>query len=371
MTDRIHDVFTTITATERLKASTKQYLREAYEKRSKQRISPAVRGWGCTACAALVVVLGIGIYHNVSQTPVSYISIDVNPSIELTLNRWDTVILVSPYNDDYAAILEGLSVKGMAYTEAVDLIVESEAMQPFLQDTSALTITVASDSEKKEEKIKTGIEHCAGYQTYGGRSCTSNVAVIDEAHGNGMSFGKYASYLLLSQYDASITLDACRNMKMAEINKLIGQYENSEVQDKPDAAKQREQKALGDEKPKGEPARPQGRKNAAPRMKGNSNGKLIAPDAREIPSPNARPDAAENIRLPDVETDPRKDEPDTDPGLAAPPPAVADTKSQGRHDAPLPNPNASGQAAPDAEPDPPKLKKAPGNRSGQKEPVAS
>ncbi|MDO5575997.1 MAG: hypothetical protein Q4F84_02860 [Fibrobacter sp.] len=195
MTDRIHDVFTTITATERLKTSTKQYLREACEKRSKQRISPAVRRWVCTACAVLVVVLGIGIYRSVSQTPVSYISIDVNPSIELTLNRWDTVILASPYNDDCAAILENVSIKGMAYTKAVDLIVESEAMQPFLQDTSALTITVASDSAKKEEKIKTGIEHCSGYQNHGGRSCTSNVAVIDEAHGNGMSFGKYAAYL--------------------------------------------------------------------------------------------------------------------------------------------------------------------------------
>lgn len=322
MDNRIHDAFTTVTASERLKTSTKNHLREAREKRSVQRISPFARRLVCTACAVSAVALGAGIYHGISQTPVSYISIDVNNSIELSLNRWDTVIQASPYNEDSAEILEGVSVKGMAYTDAVELIVESKAMQPSSDDTSALTITVASDSAKKEEKIKSGIEHCAGYQNYGGRSCTSNVELIDEAHGNGMSFGKYAAYLLLSQYDSKITLDECRKMKMAEINELISRHENSEKHDKPDAAGKDEPKAPKGDKLHGDPA-----KNAPPDI----GTKPVPPDAREIPHPDERPGVAKDARLPHEERvhqkhnnppdagDEKKGKKDSDSGPEAPP----------------------------------------------------
>lgn len=364
MADRIHDAFAAITASERLKASTKQYLRKTCEKRSKQRITPAVRRSVCTACAVVAVVLGIGIYHGVSQTPVSYISVDVNPSIELALNRWDTVISASSYNDDCAAILEGVSVKGMAYTEAVDVIVESEAMQPFLQDTAALTITVASDSMKRQEKIKTEIEHCAVYQNYGGRSCTSDVALIDEAHGNGMSFGKYAAYLLLTQYDAAITPDECRNMKMAEINKLIGQYEHSEKRDEPDTAGENVQIVPSHEEQQGEPASTDNAQPPSPIVtNGSSDGGPVAPDPQEMPPLVDHPGVDEKPAHP-------KDAPDANSGLDVPSPPEADidhAKKDGlnKHDAP----NENGQQGIPEDVRVPEEKRE--HRKGEKEPDSS
>ena len=46
------------------------------------------------------------------QRPVSYVSIDVNPSIELALNRFDRVVYAAAYNLEGEEILNGLSLKG-------------------------------------------------------------------------------------------------------------------------------------------------------------------------------------------------------------------------------------------------------------------
>ncbi len=63
-----------------------------------------------TACAALLLAIGITGY-SWTKTPVSYISIDVNPSIELSLNRFGRVVSATAFNAEGRKILETLSLK--------------------------------------------------------------------------------------------------------------------------------------------------------------------------------------------------------------------------------------------------------------------
>ena len=148
---RIRQAFESIEAGEKLKASTENFLREARRKEErKQRRSMfpyLLRHVPQLACAALVLALGSGGYVML-LVPVSYVSIDVNPSIELELNRMDRVISAKAYNEDGEKVLEGLSLEWKHYMDAVDLVVESDRMQPYLAGDAAEGRAAADGNQK-------------------------------------------------------------------------------------------------------------------------------------------------------------------------------------------------------------------------------
>lgn len=215
MNRSIHDALESITADERLKASTKRFLRAA--RREKRRRAPRL----ALALASLVVCLcglgGFGYLH----APVSYISIDINPSIELTLNRMHRVVSARGWNEDGEAVVQQVQVAGRTYTEAIDAILESPAMQPYLTAQAELTFTVAADDRQTEELLLSGIGECAGCRKYCGQRGSAAPALVEEAHREGLSFGKYKAYVALREQGAAVTLEECRNMSMADINRLL------------------------------------------------------------------------------------------------------------------------------------------------------
>lgn len=232
MTNKIKTAFESVEASEELKNSTLQYLQEERKKQD-AAVSAKFFSFGAVprnvfaaACVLLFFFIGAGGYYTI-ETPVSYVSIDVNPSIELSLNRFDRVVSAAAYNEDGEIVLNGLEVKGKPYTEAIDLIVESESMKPYLTESSELTFTVAADSYDRENTLLTGIENCSGSRKYRGQSYCTDVSTISEAHHNGMSFGKYAAYSELAEYDETVTVESCQKMTMGEIHTRIRAHENN------------------------------------------------------------------------------------------------------------------------------------------------
>lgn len=226
MTNKIHDAFDKIEASEELKFSTLQFLRTEREKQSSRKSYLSARTKILAAACSMLVLLTVicGSYYTV-QTPVSYISIDVNPSVELALNQYDRVVSATAYNEDGAIVLEGVNIRGKLYTDAIDAIVSSDAMKPYLSADTSLTFTVAALDSSKESTILTGIKNCSGCQKHGGQGYTADVASVSQAHENGLSFGKYAAYLVLSQYDSTVTAEDCQNMSMSEIQNKIRECE--------------------------------------------------------------------------------------------------------------------------------------------------
>ena len=74
------------------------------------------------AAACLCLVLSGAYGATVYAHPASYISLDVNPSIELSLNRWSRVIGVTAYNEEAKAICDRLDLKHKFYTDAVEKV---------------------------------------------------------------------------------------------------------------------------------------------------------------------------------------------------------------------------------------------------------
>ncbi len=228
--NRIRDAFDCIGASEELKASTKEFLREARQREAgrapgRRLPRPALRLALGAAGAMLAAFLCVGSYA-LLWMPVAYVSIDLNPSLELELNRLDRVISVRAYNGDGQEILEGVSVKGMRYGDAIERIVGSEGMQPYLTQDAALTFTVATDSAPREEQMLADIARSSGCVEHGGVSVRADMSMVEEAHGNGLSLGKYLAYQVLLQYEPTVTVEDCHEMSMSQISGRIEEHEH-------------------------------------------------------------------------------------------------------------------------------------------------
>ena len=224
MTNKVRDAFDHIQANKNLKESTKKFLSGKRRKRRWDVYSLAFQRIFAVVCMVLVAAAGIKGYSWV-QTPVSYVSIDINPSIELELNRFDKVVTVTAYNEEAEEILNGLSLKGRKYTDALQIIVDSKGMQNYLTEDSELYITVAADSDYKC-KIEAGVEHYCGHIGHNAKSIRADVELVSEAHSKGLSLGKYYAYLQLMQYDDSVTVDHCKEMSISEIHGLIDEHQH-------------------------------------------------------------------------------------------------------------------------------------------------
>ena len=103
------------------------------------------------AATAAVVMLSFGSWAYVS--PYTYISLDVNPSIEFTLNRFNRVIDVKAINDDGSDILADLkeNIRNNSIDDAIEETVEKIKENGYFEDTD-ITFTVDKE-ENAMEKI--------------------------------------------------------------------------------------------------------------------------------------------------------------------------------------------------------------------------
>ncbi len=219
MENRIHDTFDIIKADSTLKESTKQFLSKRNQENLHPHRHPVVKYTVSAVCALLIAAIA-GLGYSWMKRPVSYVSIDVNPSIELALNRFDRVVYAESYNAEGREILDSLSLKWKKYKDAIDLVIGCEEMQAYLVDQSELVLTVAAAPGHEAELI-TGVGECTGHMGRGCRNTQADITVADQAHENGLSCGKYNAYLQLIQYDGSITLDDCREMSMDQIQEKL------------------------------------------------------------------------------------------------------------------------------------------------------
>lgn len=204
-----------IRATETLKKNTLQYLIKQQEKKSVHKPHPVFR-YALTA-VCLLLLFGAGGY-SVYRQPVSYISIDVNPSFELSVNRFGRVVSAEAYNGDAQNLLQHLSLENIPYIQAVNRLLEKESSSGFLTEDSLLVFTIISDRSYSMMEELNSNEFSRTYETL---VYTSSASSMAEAHMHEMSFGKYRAFQELFQYDNNVTIEDCHAMTMSEIHERI------------------------------------------------------------------------------------------------------------------------------------------------------
>ena len=165
-----------------------------------------LRPWLAAACAVLVL-LGAGggglVYHQ-SYAVASVVSLDVNPSIELRVNRNEKVLSCTALNEEAAAVLfdmgGGDDLKGTKLDVAVNAIVGALVREGYMDSiSSAILISVEDKDQARAQRLQAelvaSVDGVLQAQAPG-TSVLSQVLTLDAGtstvYGSGISMGKSA-----------------------------------------------------------------------------------------------------------------------------------------------------------------------------------
>jgi hypothetical protein len=216
--NRIGRAFAGIKAEDRLKANTMTFLEQRMNRR---RGFPVMRLATGFACALLLFIGGLFAYQSYS-TVTAYVDIDVNPSIELALNRYGRVVSVNAYNNDGTNVLAKIPVKNKEYGEALRLLVDEMYAQGYIQNAELFSITLQTDNESQKEllaELNAILSSLLAERTQG---IEQNIFAVDSAtkvksHDLHLSPAKYLAIQELQAVDPSATFESCRDHTISEI----------------------------------------------------------------------------------------------------------------------------------------------------------
>lgn len=180
------------------------------------------------ACLALVAV-GLGGFRWYEQ-PTAYVSIDVNPSIELSVNRFGIVVGAQGINGDGDALLSAVSLTGREYAEALSELTGSEAFASYTQEDSYVEISVTSNDERQAGELQAQSD--ARLEEL---PCHGSCHAVDEetrraAAEAGMGVGRYRAALELIELEPDTTLEECASLTMRQLRDRIASHgENADA----------------------------------------------------------------------------------------------------------------------------------------------
>ena len=171
------------------------------------------------ACAALAAI-GVGGFAY-AMAPVARVGIDVNPSFELSVNRFDRVVDARAVNDDAAAVLDRVCVEGVACEDAMQVL--ADACDAYISEGAVVEVGVACEDEARCETIESAalrsFERSAAEVHCGRLSDDQRRAAVEA----GMGLGRYRVYETLVGQGVDISQEDAMRMSMAELRALAAQ----------------------------------------------------------------------------------------------------------------------------------------------------
>lgn len=183
------------------------------------------------AVAACLVVALVAAGGWAWLTPTATISVDVNPSVELGINRFDRVVSARGVNDDGRALLSEVDVWGATYDEAVDRLLASSNVSTLLAEGGQAEVTVVDQGDSDQcARLLAGVEACAS--EHENTHCHgADEDDVSAARDVGLSYGKYRLLLEIQELDPSVTADDVRDLSMREMLDLLESLGGSDAAD--------------------------------------------------------------------------------------------------------------------------------------------
>ena len=153
MEHEMRETFDALRAPEEEKDRTRAAV--ARQIRRRKRLRPLM----AAACFAVVVVTLGG--WRAYFTPAAVISVDINPSVELEVNRFDRVLSLEGLGDDGEALAAALNVRFRDYRTALEEILSSGAVTECLAQGEELSIAVVDLTGNGSGELLSGVEACA------------------------------------------------------------------------------------------------------------------------------------------------------------------------------------------------------------------
>ncbi len=220
--DELKKVFDDIRAEDGLKTATAEFLETEMNRRGLKQNRTVFRRFSVAFASAAVLLFSGMFAYRIYFTPVTYIDVDVNPSIEMILNRFDRVIDTYAYNADGEVILDKADIRHKNYSEAIGILFDVIAQNGYVLDDSLISVTLQSEGRGKENIMLSDIESTVR-QHHGTAQIecfTIGGHVRDAAHCLNLSPAKYLAIQDLLNVDPTATVDGCRNHTIGELKEL-------------------------------------------------------------------------------------------------------------------------------------------------------
>ena len=221
MEDKLHTTFDSLHASEHLKRATQAHIRRKTFDYGRQIYQLRRHRSRMAACMlSLVLVLsGLGIWF----LPATSIGLDINPSLDLTVNALDRVIALKGKNEDGLEVAKHLDVSGMPYDEAMQRILISEELSSYLENGSMISISVVGGgSDVHAEKILSKVV-CRAYAIAEDENvfyCQTDKETLEAARESGLCIPRYLAWQHLLEKNPDVTAEEVSRMLKDEIRAL-------------------------------------------------------------------------------------------------------------------------------------------------------
>ena len=221
MDNQIKQAFDAIQAPEQLKRATRAALRKKTFDygRNAYRIRQRRRRLAGMALSLVLVLTGTGLWF----LPSASISVDINPSMELKVNALDRVIALEGRNSDGVEVVKDLDVVGMSYDDAMQRILLSEGLEPYLADGSQITITVAGGGTDAHAEQMLSKVLCRAYNIAEEENvlyCQVDWETVKAAREVNLCIPRYLAWQNLRKTDPTVTPEDVREIPKEKIRAL-------------------------------------------------------------------------------------------------------------------------------------------------------
>ncbi|MFA7417827.1 MAG: hypothetical protein WCZ19_04725 [Acholeplasma sp.] len=163
----------------------------------------------------------------------TYVTLDINPSVELIVTPRDKVIYANALNEDGEVLLSELDLVGLNVDDAVVLIIDTSIEFGFIETTDAETIVTVSsisdnarNGEMMQEKIKARINNALKNRDVPGHAEDKQENkyqsdFIVEAKAYGVSPGFYFLAQKAMFAEDTLTIEVALTMRVSELQAIV------------------------------------------------------------------------------------------------------------------------------------------------------
>lgn len=227
MDDRVKAAFDAVYADEELKSKTRAFIAQkthGYQPRRAARYRKILSA-AAACCLAVVALAGAWLYF----TPTAQIDIEINPSLELGINRFDRVVSVNPLNDDGKKLAQSLDIRFASYDAALRKILDEPSVEAMLSKDEVMTVTVVKTNANAAQSDAVLSQSRACAKGRGNVYChAADPDEVSAARELGLPCGKYRAFLELQALDPTVTPEAIRNLTVRQIRELIADLSGGE-----------------------------------------------------------------------------------------------------------------------------------------------
>ncbi len=183
----------------------------------------------------IIFSLSYGVYSY--NTPYSYVSVDINPSVEITANVFDRIINIEGINNDGEKLVSLKHYKNKKVRDGIGNIIESAVKEGYIKPeySNMVLLTIASRDTEKSERIEKDIEEVVGKEINTSEiDSTIYIEKVetkkhDDAKNLGISPGKYLLIEKMKESEPEIKYEDWKEAPVREIMKSVINKKHNEI----------------------------------------------------------------------------------------------------------------------------------------------